>query len=77
MVIDSASIFKVASNDSMPEVLFKEVALVEKELATPTVKGRKLKASHAIRHVSDMANYYVPTADDYYKVTKTGNTSLR
>jgi hypothetical protein len=31
MVNDSASIFKVASNDSMPEVFFKAVAFIKKK----------------------------------------------
>jgi hypothetical protein len=56
--------------------LFKAVASVNKVLATVTVKGGKPKARYAVKHISDMANYYVPTAGDIYKITTTVNASF-
>ncbi len=75
MVIDS--ITRVSWNDTTPEQLFKAMAMVQKELSKATVKGGKPKAAHAVSHICDMANYYVPTTDDIYKTTKTGNATFK
>jgi hypothetical protein len=61
----STSITKVALNDTTPEALFKAVASVNKKMATATVQGGKPKATNAVKHVSNMANFYVPPADAY------------
>jgi hypothetical protein len=53
------------------------MAMVQIELSKATVKGGTPKAAHAVSHISDMANYYVPTTDDIYKTTKTGNASFK
>ena len=73
----SESVTRVSLNNTTPEQLFKAMAMVQNELSKATVKGGKPKASHAVSHISDMANYYVPTTDDIYKTTKTGNASFK
>jgi hypothetical protein len=73
----SDSVTRVSLNDTTPEQLFKAMAMVHKELSKATVKGRKPKAAHAVSHTSNMASYYVPTTDDIYKSTKTGNASFK
>ncbi len=77
----SDSITRVSLNDTTPEQLFKAMAMVHKELISElskeTVKGWKPKAAHAVSHISNVANYYVPTMDDIYKTAKTGNASFK
>ena len=77
MVSDSISTTKVAVNDTTPEALFKALEMVQKELPKATVKGGNPKARHTVIHVSDIANYHVPTSDDIYKTTKTGIASFK
>ena len=50
--------------------------MANKELSA-TVKCGKSKSAFVVSNISDMANYYVPTTDDRYKTTKTGNVSFK
>ena len=64
-------------NDTTPEQLFKAMAMVQTELSKATVKGGTPKAAFAVSHISEMANFYVPTVNDIFKTTKTGNASFK
>ena len=73
----SESVTKVSLNNTTPEQLFKSMAMVQNELSKATVKGGTPKAAFAVSHISEMANFYVPTLEDNYKITKTGNASFK
>ena len=78
MTAASSTIQKINLNSCTHEQVFKALACVDARLATATVKDNgPYKIAHPVRHVSDMSEYYIPSASDTIQLTRLGNPKVR
>ena len=74
MTAASSTTQKINLNSCTHEQVFKALARGYAELATATVKDNSPnKIAHPVRHVSDMSEYYIPSASDIFQLTRLGN----
>ena len=78
MTAASSTTQKINLNSCTHEQVFKALACVDARLATATVKDNgPYKIAHPVRHVSDMSEYYIPSASDTIQLTRLGNPKVR
>ena len=67
---------KINLNNCTHEELFKALARIEARIATTSVRDKD-RVAHPIKHITAMAEHYVPSDADNVSTTRLGNPQFR
>ena len=76
MTMSTSTTRKLNLNNCAHEELFKAVARIEANLAKTSVRDKN-RVAYPVKHISVMAEHYVPSESDNINSTRLGNPQFR